>query len=96
MPDWRKKKERKEAWMRILVTIVSGIILGVWFHLIVLLCIVNWFIVIFSGKRNKGLAKFSEIFNTQNYIFLKYITFISNKRPFPFTSLAESISKFEA
>lgn len=89
-----KFSERKEAWFRILVLIVSGIILGVWKALIFLLAIVNWFIVIFSGKRNKELADFCEYWNTEIYKFIRYITFISNKRPFPFSSM-ERISKFE-
>jgi len=87
--------ERKEAFMRILVGIFSGIILGLWKALIQLLAIVHWFIAIIKGKRNKGIAEFSEIWNTQIYIFLRYMTFVSNKRPFPFMPLEKSMSKFE-
>jgi len=89
-----KLSERKEAWFRIIVAIVSGIILGIWKALIVILGIVNWFIVVFSGKRNKELASFCEYWNTEIYKFIRYMTFVSNKRPFPFTSM-ERISKFE-
>ncbi|MDD5191864.1 MAG: DUF4389 domain-containing protein [Candidatus Nanoarchaeia archaeon] len=89
-----KLSERKEGWMRIIVGIVSGIILGVWKILIVILGIVNWFIVVFSGKRNKELAGFCEYWNTEIYKLIRYMTFVSNKRPFPFTSM-ERISKFE-
>lgn len=89
-----KSSERKEGWFRIIVGIVSGIILGVWKALIVILAIVNWFIVIFSGKRNKELADFCEYWNTEIYKFIRYMTFVSNKRPFPFSSM-ERISKFE-
>lgn len=90
----KKMSERKEAWFRIIVGIVSGIILGVWKALIIILGIVNWFIVIFSGKRNKELANFSEYWNTEIYKLIRYLTFVSNKRPFPF-SVMERISKFE-
>lgn len=89
----KKMSERKEAWFRIIVAIVSGIILGVWKALIIILGIVNWFIVIFSGKRNKELANFSEYWNTEIYKFIRYLTFVSNKRPFPFSAM-ERISKF--
>ena len=87
--------ERKEAWMRIIVGIISGIILGLWKALIQILGIVHWFIVIFTGKRNKDLADFSEIWNTQVYIFLRYMTFVTNERPFPFESLEKNMSKFK-
>jgi len=88
-----KKSERKEAWFRIIAIIVTGIILGLWKGLIQILVVVHWLVVIFSGKRNKDLANFSEYFNTELYKFMRYITFVSNKRPFPFTNL-ERMSRF--
>ncbi len=88
-----KKSERKEAWFRIIVAIITGIILGLWEGLIQILAVINWIITIFSGRRNKELALFCEYFNTETYKFTRYMTFVSNKRPFPFTSL-ERISKF--
>jgi hypothetical protein len=90
----KRKTERKEAWFRIVVLIVSGIILGIWKALIIILGIINWLIVVFSGKRNRELANFSEYWNTEMYKFLRYLTFVSNVRPFPFTEM-EKISKFE-
>jgi len=86
--------ERIEALMRIFVGIVSGIILGVWRILIKVLAIINWIIALITGERNKGIAELCEIWNTQAYVFLRYMTFVSNKRPFPFTPLMKSISKF--
>ncbi len=87
--------ERKEALMRIVVSIVSGILLSVWLALVKLLFIVNFFIVLISAKRNKGIPEFCEIWNTQTYVFLRYITFVSNKRPFPFKSLEKNLSAFD-
>jgi len=86
--------ERREAWFRILVFIITGIILSAWSVLIKILSIINWFIAVISGKRNRGLAVFCEYWNTEVYKFLKYITFVTNSRPFPFSKLGK-ISKFE-
>ncbi|MBT6774898.1 DUF4389 domain-containing protein [Candidatus Woesearchaeota archaeon] len=86
--------ERTEALMRIVVGIVSGIIIGVWKIFIKILVIVNVLIALFTGKRNKDVAELCEIWNTQFYIFLRYMTFVSNKRPFPFSSLEKNLSKF--
>lgn len=86
--------ERKEAWRRIVVAIVSGIVLGAWQYFIFALAIINWIYAVFSGKRLEELARMGEIWNTQNYIFVRYMTFLSNERPFPFRSLIKSISKF--
>jgi len=90
----KKRSERKEAWFRIVVAIIAGIVLAVWRYLIFALAIINWFIVVFGGKRNKELAMFCEYWNTEFYKFIRYLTFVSNKRPFPFTSM-ERISKFQ-
>lgn len=92
-----KKKdlsERKETLFRILVAIISGIILSLWRYLIAVLAIVNFIITLFSGKRHKEMANFSEYWNTEFYKYTRYLTFVSNKRPFPFSSM-ERISKFE-
>ena len=86
--------ERKEAWFRIVVLIVTGIILGVWGYLVAVLGIIHWLIMIFAGKRNKGIAEFLEYWNTENYRFYKYLTGVSNERPFPFTDM-QRISKFK-
>jgi len=87
--------ERIEVLMRILVAIVSGIVLGVWRWFIFVICVVNWIYTLFAGKRMKELAEMSETWNTQIYIFLRYMTFVTNQRPFPFESLAKNISKFK-
>ncbi len=90
-----KTNERTEALIRILVVIISGFILSIWKMLVQILAMVNWFITIITAKRNKELAEFCEMWNTQVYIYLRYVTLVSNKRPFPFTPLEENMSKFE-
>lgn len=90
----KKLSQRKEALFRILVAFVSGIILSVWRVLTIVLAIVNLFMVLFTRKRNKEIAEFCEYWNTEVYKFIRYLTFVSNKRPFPFSEM-ERISKFE-
>ena len=90
-----KKFEKHEAWMRIPVGIVSGIIIYVWYYLILVFAVINFINTIFSGKRLKEMAKMSEKWLTQAYYFGRYITFISNKRPFPFESLKKDLGKVE-
>ena len=87
--------ERKEAWMRLFVGIISGVILCIWRWLIIALMIINWVYVIFTGKRLREIAEFSEIWNTQWYIFQRYMIFMTNRRPFPFANLEKSMSKYE-
>jgi hypothetical protein len=91
----KKFSQRKESWMRIIVLIVTGIILVAWRYLIVVFTLINFFYSIFSGKRLKELATLSEIWNTQWYHFNRYMIFMTNVRPFPFTPLAKDITKYE-
>jgi sorbitol-specific phosphotransferase system component IIC len=91
----KKFSQRKETLMRVVVGIVTGIILVLWRYFIAALVIVNFVYSLFTAKRLKELAELSEIWNTQWYQFQKYMTFVTNARPFPFTPLAENISKYE-
>ncbi|MFC1700528.1 DUF4389 domain-containing protein [Patescibacteria group bacterium] len=90
-----KKTERWEILMRIIITIVTGFILNLWKILITVLIFINLLITLFTNKRNKEIAEFCETWNTQLYIFLRYITFVSNERPFPFNKINKNISNFE-
>jgi hypothetical protein len=89
------KEERREAGMRIPVGIVSGIIIYVWAYLICVFFIINFVYKIFTGKRLDELSSMSETWNTQNYHFTRYMTFCTNKRPFPFEELRKDINKIE-
>lgn len=87
--------ERLELLMRIIVCIVSGIILAVWRYFIIVLAVFNWIYTLFAGKRNKSLADLCEIWNTQWYVYQRYMLLVTNERPFPFKELAKNISKFD-
>jgi len=89
----KKKSERLEALMRILVLVISGIVLLAWRYFIYVLVTINFFYTLFAGKRLKELAELSEVWNTQWYIFQRYVIFVSNKRPFPFSKLEKKMSK---
>ena len=95
MKNRRKRKERKEALMRILILIVSGTILTVWRIFIYLIIFVHLIYVLVAGKRMKDLAILSETWNTQWYIFQKYIIFLDNRRPFPFGKLGKNLDEFK-
>ncbi len=90
----KKVDERLEVLMRIVVIFVSGLILSVWKFLIQILFVVNFLVTLVTGKRNRELAELCEIWNTQVYVFLRYITFVNNERPFPFVKLKKPLSKF--
>jgi hypothetical protein len=85
----KQENERQEAWMRILVFIVSGIILEVWGFFILVFALVQFILIIVDGKKNKEILEMCKTYVEQVYVFAKYITFISNERPFPFSELVK-------
>lgn len=87
--------ERKEALMRIIIGIISGIIIGLWKVLVEVISIFHWVYVIFAGKRSKGIAEFCNPWTTQAYRYIRYMTFTTNSRPFPFSELGEAMHPVE-
>jgi len=80
----KQEGERKEAWMRIPICIVSGFILDIWGFFVFIFAIVQFILVLVEGKKNKELLDLCKNYVAQLYVFVKYVTFISNERPFPF------------
>ena len=80
----KQELERREAWMRIPIFIVSGIILEVWGFFVFIFALVQLILVLVEGKKNKDLLDMCKIYVAQLYAFVKYVTFISDERPFPF------------
>jgi hypothetical protein len=89
-----KTSEREELLWRILILIVTGIILWIWAYLVVILIVVHFFIVLFSDRKNKDISNFCEIWSSEAYRYVRYMTFATNERPFPFNNL-KNIRKFE-
>jgi len=90
----KRKAEREEALFRILVFIVSGIITYVWAYLAYACMLINWLIALIRCQRSSELADFTEYWNTQIYRFWRYMSGVTNERPFPFTKL-EKITFFK-
>ncbi|MFH1503365.1 MAG: DUF4389 domain-containing protein [Candidatus Diapherotrites archaeon] len=91
--DKKREINKREIWMRIPVFIVSGFILNVWGFFILCFAIVQFVLILVENKKNEELLKMCNSFNMQVYIFMRYITFVSEKRPFPFGDLEKEIEK---
>ena len=89
----KTKLDRGEVWMRIPVFIVSGIILNVWGFFILCFAIAQLILILLEGKRNKELLEMCNIYLIQIYVFIKYVVFLSEERPFPFGNLKKEIEK---
>ena len=81
-------KERTELVVRLVVLLVCSILFYFWNILIFVIFIINMVITLIKGAPNKNLIKFSQIWLSEITRALKYLLFISNERPFPFTELS--------
>jgi len=86
----KRDNERLEIIIRLVVLIVTGIILEIWGYLIFVLALLHWIMTLITGKRYKDIAEFSEYWNSELYRYFRYITLVSNERPFPFDALKKS------
>jgi len=87
--------ERTEAILRILIGFVSGIILGLWKIVIQVVVMIHWIYVIITGKRSKGMSEFCNKWVTYVYTVTRYVTFSTNKRPFPFNDFGNDVEKVD-
>ncbi len=87
--------ERKEAFMRIVIGIVSGIIFALWKLLVIALGIFHWLYAVFAKKRSKRLAEFCNGWVNYAYAYYRYMVFATNQRPFPFEDLKKEFEKVD-
>ena len=92
----KKKKlspETRGVLMRIPIFIVSGFILNIWGFFICIFSLVQLILILVEKKSNKELLRMCNVYIIQLYIFAKYVTFLSDKRPFPFGDLEKEIEE---
>lgn len=75
--------ERTEALLRIVLSIVYGLISYIWSLLIGIIWIIHWLYVLVVGKRNQGMAEFANKYVSYIYNVNRYILFTTNQRAWP-------------
>ena len=89
------KSEQKEALLRLPIVIIGWVLMDLWASVIVFASIIHWFYALFTAKRHKGLAKFSNLFITYMYNFARYATLTTNKRPFPWSEFGNPVENID-
>jgi Domain of unknown function (DUF4389) len=77
-------KSKRNIWMRIPVFILSGMILYVGGFFVLIFSLVQLVLMLTEKKKEKEILNISSMFSNQVYCFFKYISFISEEKPFPF------------
>ncbi|ATX81356.1 protein of unknown function (DUF4389) [Mariprofundus ferrinatatus] len=71
-------------WMRLVFMLLFAVIFGATRLILVLAVAVQFLWVLFSGNKNEQLLSFSSQLATYLYQAYRYLTFNTEKRPFPF------------
>ena len=87
------KAEQEEALLRIPIVLIGWIIMDLWAVLICAVGIIHLVYALFMGKRHKGMADFANSFVTYMFNFVRYATFTTNFRPFPWNDFGKPIEK---
>ncbi len=97
-PDHETAEERAEGvplednvksrstWLRLFFMIVVAMLYGVSRVVVGLVVVLQFFWVLFTGNTNPSLESFAQSLATYTYQIIRYLTFVSEERPFPFDS----------
>lgn len=75
---------RRETWVRVLFVILFALIYSVAEIVIVAVVVVQFGFALISGERNQKLLDFSAGLSEFIFQILRYVTFNSEDKPFPF------------
>ncbi len=76
---------RRETWIRALFVILFALIYGVAEVVLVMVVFIQFGFVLVAGERNQKLLDFGASLSTFVFQILRYVTFNSDDKPFPFS-----------
>lgn len=74
----------RSTWLRLFFMIVVAFLYGISRVVIGAVVLVQFFWVLFTGNTNAHLENFGQSLATYTYQIIRYLTFVSEERPFPF------------
>jgi hypothetical protein len=84
-PPWM----RGATWLRGLMMLLFWVLYGIAEIVVGVVVLLQFLIVLFTGERNDRLVRFGERVSLYIYDVLRFVTFNSEERPFPFSDLRE-------
>jgi hypothetical protein len=74
----------RSTWLRLFFMIVVSLLYGVSRLVVGMVVVLQFFWVLFTGNTNPSLDSFAQSLATYTYQIIRYLTFVSDERPFPF------------
>ena len=82
--DFEKNVKSRSTWLRLLFMAVFLIIYAVSRPVVFVVVVIQFFWILFTSEANKGLLEFGQSLATYTYQIVRYLTFNSEEKPFPF------------
>lgn len=82
--QFEENVKSRSTWLRLFFMIVVGFLYGVSRVVVGAVVVVQFFWVLFTGGVNQSLETFGQSLATYTYQIIRYLTFVSDERPFPF------------
>lgn len=74
----------RSTWLRLFFMIVVAILYGVSRMVVGAVVVLQYFWLLFTGGTNQRLAQLGQSLATYTYHIIRYLTFNTEERPFPF------------
>lgn len=74
----------RSTWLRLFFMIVVVLLAGVSRVVVGAVIVLQFFYVLFAGETNKRLEQLGQALATFTYQIIRYLTFNTEERPFPF------------
>jgi Flp pilus assembly protein TadB len=84
--DFKNHVKAQSTWLRLFFMIVVALLYGVSRVVVGAVVVVQFFWVLFTGATNKNLERLGQALATYTYQIIRYLTFNTEERPFPFDS----------
>lgn len=83
-PRLEENIKSKATWLRLFFMLVVLLLWGISRIVIVAVVVIQFFWVLFTGMTNPGLKHLGEQLARYSYQIIRYLTFNTEDRPFPF------------
>jgi hypothetical protein len=82
--DFEERIKSRSTWLRLLFMIILVFLYGVSRVVVGVVVLLQFFWVLFTGETNERLKEFGQSLATYTYQIIRYLTYNTDSRPFPF------------
>ena len=80
----KENLKKRSTWLRLFFMFVMVVLYSVSRVVVSVVVLLQFFWVLFTAETNKPLEKFGQSLATYTYQIIRYLTFNTEERPFPF------------